>query len=117
MIEKAFVCTCTEELKEKAEALRSGKTIDKLMVDLNDISNSWVKVGIDQWWGVKVEGYISNWKAIDDLDESEIQVVDEEYEKYTKEYNTFVQADELIDALEKSLAMWQEAQKKFIEKT
>jgi hypothetical protein len=71
----------------------TGKSLEELIIEINDLGAS-VKIAVDQWWGIRAEGSIENWK--DEGDPNWIEL----------NFNTYIQADELHDGLEKTYDVW-----------
>lgn len=92
---KGFACTCKPEERVKLyDQLPDGATVENLLYEINMIGNCWVKVGVDQWWGVRTEGYVylSDKDGTDEDDEVP--------------FKTYIQADALVLGLYQTFQAW-----------
>jgi hypothetical protein len=88
-------CTCHEgpEKREqhRAELLPEGVTVEGLLFELNMLCCAWVEIGVDQWWGVSVDGALFPPGAA--------------YEDRHK-FRTYIQCDELDIGLMETHTVW-----------
>lgn len=88
-------CTCHEgadkRAQHRAELLPEGATVQNLLFELNMLCAAWVEVGVDQWWGVRVDGALFP--------------SDSDYEHRHK-FHTYIEGDELDITLMETYTVW-----------
>jgi len=71
-----------------------GARIEDLILDITDMGGHAVRIAVDQWWGIRVEGRVLN-------------LADADYDTGW-EFKTYVQADDMDLGLLKTFQVWAE---------